>query len=158
MKGMAPKKNHFDPEAVAGFRALWSKKTGNQRILAWTDKQVLTAAELTPDDQITYAALILLGKRASLGRHLAQAEVIFEYRSSEAAGPSPDRSEYREGFLLFHDQLWEQVNKRNDRQSYQDGFFRYEIPTFDEKVIREAILNAVSHRDYRLGGSVFVRQ
>ena len=34
----------------------------------------------------------------------------------------------------------------------------WEIPTFNEAVIREAILNAVSHRDYRLEGSVFIRQ
>lgn len=33
-----------------------------------------------------------------------------------------------------------------------------EIPTFDETAIREGLLNAVAHRDYRLGGSVFVRQ
>lgn len=32
------------------------------------------------------------------------------------------------------------------------------MPTFDERAVREAILNAVSHRDYRHGGSVFVRQ
>src|SRR5450759_4337273 len=32
------------------------------------------------------------------------------------------------------------------------------VATFNEVVIREAILNAVSHRDYRLGGSVFIRQ
>ncbi|MBW2664512.1 MAG: hypothetical protein JRD93_21685 [Deltaproteobacteria bacterium] len=32
------------------------------------------------------------------------------------------------------------------------------IPTFNELVIREAILNAVSHRDYRHAGSVFIKQ
>lgn len=32
------------------------------------------------------------------------------------------------------------------------------MPTFDERAVREALLNAVSHRDYRHGGSVFVRQ
>lgn len=31
-------------------------------------------------------------------------------------------------------------------------------PTFNERVIREALLNAVSHRNYQLYGSVFVRQ
>ena len=36
--------------------------------------------------------------------------------------------------------------------------FIWDIPTFEERSVREAILNAVSHRDYRLGGSVFVRQ
>jgi ATP-dependent DNA helicase RecG len=148
----------LDPGAIANFRTLWSKKAGIPRILSWTDEQTLASAELTLDGQISFAALILLGTHSGLGRHLPQAEVVFEYRSSETAGPSPDRSELREGFLLFNDQLWEQINKRNDRQSYQDGFFRFEIPTFDERVIREAILNAVCHRDYRLGGSVFVRQ
>src|SRR5574340_682665 len=34
---------------------------------------------------MTYAALILLGSRKGLGRHLGQSEVIFEYRSSEGA-------------------------------------------------------------------------
>jgi ATP-dependent DNA helicase RecG len=33
-----------------------------------------------------------------------------------------------------------------------------DVPTFDEVQVREALLNAVTHRDYRLGGSVFVRQ
>ncbi len=32
------------------------------------------------------------------------------------------------------------------------------MPTFNERAIREAMLNAVSHRDYRNAGSVFVRQ
>jgi ATP-dependent DNA helicase RecG len=33
-----------------------------------------------------------------------------------------------------------------------------DIPTFDEVPVREVLLNAVAHRDYRLGGSIFVRQ
>ncbi len=32
------------------------------------------------------------------------------------------------------------------------------VPTFSEIAVREALLNAVSHRDYRHPGSVFVRQ
>ena len=47
---------------------------------------------------------------------------------------------------------------RNDRQHYQEGFFVYDIPTFNERIVREAILNAISHRNYQLGGSVFIRQ
>ncbi|MGH9509973.1 MAG: ATP-binding protein, partial [Terriglobales bacterium] len=101
---------------------------------------------------------VLFGTRQTLGRHLAQAELVFEYRSSEASGPAQDRIEFREGFFLWQDALWSRINLRNDRQSYQDGLFRYEIPTFDEIAVREALLNAVAHRDYRLGGSIFVRQ
>ena len=148
----------LQPEAVSEFRKRWLRKSGNQRLATMPDEQILHDCSLMDGDGITYAALILLGKPTAITRHLAQAEVIFEYRSSEVAGPAADREEFREPFLLFHDRLWTKINLRNDRQSYQDDFFRYDIPTFDETAIREGILNAICHRDYRLGGSVFIRQ
>ena len=144
--------------AIVDFRGRWAKKTNDNRKLAWSIMETLTNAELLVDGKITYAALILFGTRSALGRKLAQAEIIFEYRSSESAGPASERQEFREGFFAFYDALWQKINLRNDRQSYQDGLFRIEIPTFDEVSVREALLNAVTHRDYRLGGSVFVRQ
>ena len=146
------------PQAIALFRERWGKKTHDERKMHWTDEQTLVNAELLVDGHVTYAALILFGTRAALGRSLAQAELVFEYRSSEASGPAADREEYREGFFLWHDAIWNKINLRNDRQSYQDGLFRIELPTFDEVSVREALLNAVAHRDYRVGGSVFVRQ
>jgi ATP-dependent DNA helicase RecG len=146
------------PEAIQEFQVRWAKKARDERRLAWSDEEVLNNAELRVEDQLTYAALILFGTRAALGRHLAQAEVVFEYRPTEASGPAADREEYREGFFLFHDALWNRINLRNDRQSYQEGLFRIDLLTFDEVPVREALLNAVAHRDYRLGGSVFVRQ
>lgn len=145
-------------EAIQEFRARWAKKAKDDRRLTWADEEVLTNAELLVDGQVTYAALILFGTRAALGRHLAQAEVVFEYRPTEASGPAADREDYREGFFLFHDALWNRINLRNDRQSYQEGLFRLDLLTFDEVPVREALLNAMAHRDYRLGGSVFVRQ
>ena len=148
----------LSPTALAAFRLRWARKAGNPRIAQQTDYQTLADAELLVDGELTHAALILFGTHGTLGRHLAQAEIVFEYRSSEASGPAQDRTEFREGFFLIHDRLWEKINLRNDRRSYQDGLFRYDIPTFDEAVVREALLNAFSHRDYRLGGSVFVRQ
>lgn len=146
------------PAAIATFRDRWSRRAGDTRRMSWTDERTLADAELSVDGVPTYAALILFGTRAALGRHLAQAEVVFEYRSSEASGPAADRVEYREGFFLWSDELWAKINSRNNRQSYQDGLFRLELPTFDEVSVREALLNAVAHRDYRMGGSVFVRQ
>ena len=53
-----------------------------------------------------------------------------------------DREEYRAGFFAWQDALWKKINLRNDRQSYQDDFFRMDLPTFDEVPVREAILNA----------------
>ncbi len=148
----------LDAKAIENFRQRWMRHSGNSALSGLSSDQILSDAELVAGVQVTYAALILLGTRAALGRHLAQAEVIFEYRSSDASLPAQQRTEYRQGFFADYEDFWQSVNNRNDRQSYQDGLFRLKIPTFDEQVVREAILNAVSHRDYRLGGSVFVRQ
>ncbi|MFZ4777696.1 MAG: ATP-binding protein [Terrimicrobiaceae bacterium] len=146
------------PDALQSFRQWWARKSDTPRIAQWGDEETLGNAELLVDGRLNIAALVLFGTRAALGRHLPQAETIFEYRSSDASGPAQDREEFREGFFSFHDLIWRRINLRNDRQSYQEGLFRYDIPTFDEIPVREALLNAIAHRDYRLGGSVFVRQ
>jgi len=148
----------LDPAAIGEFRRRWREHAGPPRLAALSDEQLLTDAELVEEGVPTVAALVLLGRREALGRRLAQAEVIFEFRSTETAGPAQQRLEFREGFFLFFDRLWELVDLRNDRQHYQSGLFMREVPTFDEGVVREALLNAVSHRDYRDAGSVFVRQ
>jgi ATP-dependent DNA helicase RecG len=150
--------NDLDPAALAVFRDRWHKKTGNSTILEMSDEQLLEDSELTVDGKITYAGLILLGTRKALGRYLAQAEVILEYRSAEGQIASSQRFEFRQGFLAMHDELWNQINVRNDVTSVRDGLFRRDIPAFNEDAVREAVLNAVCHRDYQLGGSVFVRQ
>lgn len=150
--------NDLAPAAIDRFRAMWSAKADSVRIAQLDTEQLLTDAGLVTECGITYAALILLGKDTSLDRLLACTEVVFEYRSSNASGPAQQRMEFRKGFLLFAEELWNTINLRNEIQHFRDGLFVYDIPTFGESSIREAILNAVSHRDYRLGDSVFIRQ
>jgi ATP-dependent DNA helicase RecG len=100
---------------------------------------------------------VLLGTEFALGRHLGQAEVIWEYRSSESQTGYDRRARYRRGFFLYYRGLMANINTFNDLQHYQDGLFVWDIPTFNEQVVREALLNAVTHRDYRSQASVFVR-
>ena len=148
----------LDSSAIEAFREKWAEKSGNKRLSSLSAEQLLRDCEAITDEGITYAALILFGKREALGKLLPQSEIIFEYRSSNASGPANQREEFRVGFFACFNRLWELVNLRNDIQHYQEGFFIFDIPTFNESVVREAILNAVSHRNYQLAGSVFIRQ
>ena len=148
----------LDHHAIETFRKRWHRRSGNDELLNISSEQLLEDAELLVDGGVTYAALILLGTRKALGVHLAQAEAIFEYRSKETSLPFQQRKEYRKGFFLYYDHLWNTINLRNDEYQYQDGLFMLTVPSFNELVIREAILNAVSHRDYRHAGSVFIKQ
>jgi len=71
----------LDPEAIEDFRRRWIKKSGNQGLSALSREQLLNGIEALGDGRLTYAALILFGTHAVLGRHLARAEVVFEYHS-----------------------------------------------------------------------------
>lgn len=148
----------LDPGAVAVLRRLWDRKSPGQGILDRPLERLLADAELLVEGRLTYAALILLATREALGRHLSQSEIVFEYRSSDAPGPAADRREFRQGFLPVLDPLWERISLRNDLQHFQHRLFVWDVPTFDERAVREAVLNAASHRDYRSSASIFVRQ
>lgn len=148
----------FDPDAVAEFRARWQRKSGSAEIARWPAAELLENAEMTIDGDPTYAGLVLLGTEKALARYLAQAELIFEYRSSDANIAYQQRLEYRRGFFGWYDDIWATINLRNEVQQFREGLFKYDIPTFDEDSVREAVLNAICHRDYRDGGSVWLRQ
>jgi len=148
----------LDPAAIEIFRNKWLDYSGNKRIASLPVEQLLHDADVVNDDGVTYAALILFGKRAPLLKHLSTAEVVYEYRLTEASGPAGVREDFRVGFFNFFDRIWELVNQRNENQHYQKRFQMLPVSTFNERVVREALLNAVSHRDYQLKGSIFVRQ
>ena len=148
----------LDGKAIDAFRNKWAEKSGNARIKNLTAEQLLMDCEAISDIGVTNAALILFGTRAALGKYLSQSEIVFEYRSSDASGPAQQREEFRIGFFACYDHVWDLINLRNDKQHYQEGLFIFDIPTFNERVVREALLNAVSHRNYQMSGSVFVRQ
>lgn len=146
-------------EAIIEFRQQWVRKSGNDALNHTSGEQLLEDAGLTENGRVTYAALVLLGTPQAVRRLLSQAEVIFEYRNSNSVIEYQDRVEYRAGFFLWHNEIWKKINARNETHSYRDGMFRYDIPAFNESVIREALLNAITHREYRGDSrSIFVRQ
>jgi len=126
----------IDTEAVETFRRKWidwiavhpEKKSTLKRIQSLSVSQLLTDVEVIKDEGITYAALILFGTKAALGKYLSQAEVIFEYRPTNRPGPAAAREEFRMGFFLYFDKLWELINLRNDLLHYQNGPYVLPLP------------------------------
>ena len=148
----------LDDVAIEAFRMKWIEKSGNKRLASLNHEQLMRDCGAITDEGLTYASLILFGKHESIIKYLPQSEIVFEYRFSNASGAANQREEFRIGFFACYNRLWELVNLRNDIQHYQEGLFVLDIPTFNENAVREAMLNAISHRNYQLAGSVFIRQ
>lgn len=105
----------LNERCIETFRKQWIQKSGNTRLQSFSTEQLLHDCAAVTDEGVTYAALILFGKREALKKYLPQAEIIFEYRSSEASGPANQREEFQEGFFSCYNQIWELINLRNDK-------------------------------------------
>jgi ATP-dependent DNA helicase RecG len=104
---------------------------------------------LTVEGQVTYGALLLVGKAEIIARELPQAEIRVEYRNSLGKIPFDNRVAYMKPFFLMIDELWHDINLRNGSFPVNEGSYIFNVPYFNEEVIRESINNAVAHRDYR---------
>lgn len=148
----------LSPEAIEVLKQKYAAKQQNPTFLSLPNEQVLSDLHLTSQEKITYAALLLCGKEESLQIFLPQSRIILEYRKSESLIPYNNRIEYLKPFYLMIDQLWHDINLRNDKIDVSEGSYIFNIPSFNEEVIREAINNAVAHRDYRRTSETLILQ
>lgn len=144
--------------AIDILKQKYAAKQKNPAFRSLPNEQVLSDLRLVSGRRITYAALILLGKEESLLHLLPQSRIILEYRKSESLIPYNSRTEYLKPFYLMIDQLWHDINLRNDKIDVSEGSYIFNIPFFNEEVIREAVNNAVAHRDYRQTSETFILQ
>lgn len=148
----------IDETAIDNFRKRWAQKQNRAEYSGYDIGKTLLAIGLINDNGLTYAALVLFGKKESIDRLLPGSEIIFEWRHDAGKTPHDFRKNWREPFFKVYDDIWETINARNIRFPYQDGLFQLEVFAYSEKPVREALLNAVAHRDYTINSqSVFMR-
>ncbi|GAB6013633.1 ATP-binding protein, partial [Viscerimonas tarda] len=138
----------------------YAEKQGNPAFETLPDMQMLSDLELAQNGKFNYAALILLGTRKALRQYLHQAETVIEYRLNHSTIPYTARYEFQEPLITGIDKMWTYINQpaSNPLLHVQQGPYIYDIPSFNEEVIREAILNAYCHRSYHIQSAVFIKQ
>ena len=148
----------LDIEAIRILKQKYAAKQKNPDFLTLPDEQVLSDLSLIRDHKVTNAALILVGKEEVLTQRIPQAAVFLEYRKSESLVPYTNRQEYHQPFYKMIDQLWHDIDLRNDKIDVRENSYIFNIPYFNEDVIREAINNAITHRDYRRNSETVIKQ
>lgn len=147
----------LDEKAIENFKQRRMEKTGNQGLINVPIEKILTDLGLIRNGKITFACLLLLGKKEKIIEFMPQAEIIYEWRSDPNQIHHDSREVWKEPYFLIYDEVWNVINARNIRFPYQEGFIQQEILAFDEKACREAVNNAVAHRDYSISGrAIFI--
>lgn len=148
----------IDDQAINNFKQLWVKKARRNDYLSYSNEKALRSIGLLTEKGLNYASLILFGKKEKIDELVPGSEIIFEWRQDSKKIPYDYRKNWREPFFKIYNDVWETINARNIRFPFQEGLFQREIYAFSEKPIREAVLNAVAHRDYAINNrSVFIK-
>jgi len=142
----------LDTKAIENFKKQRAEKTRNPGLLTTPVEQVLIDAELMRGGKLTFAGLLLLCKAEKITELLPQSEIIYEWRNDPEQIHHDFRTSWRAPYFTIYDDIWNTINARNIRVPYQEGFIQQEVLAFDEKACREAVNNAVAHRDYSISG------
>ena len=150
--------NDLDSEAIQKMKDAYALKQSNPSFQSLSNEQALSDLGLVKNNKVTYAALILVGKPSKIKEHLPQSSIYIEYRNSLTQINFDKREVFTDSYFMAIEKIWGLINDRNGSIPVQQGPYIFDIPFFNKEVIREAINNAVAHRDYRRTSEVVVKQ
>ena len=153
--------NDLSETAISNLRNRIYQKRNNPNVLTVPEKQLLSDLHLmNADGKLTYAALILLGKSEIINQYLPQNNIVIEYRANHAQIRYTARQEFKEPLVIAIDKVWDYINQpaSNPMQHIELMPQILDIPSFNSETVREAILNAMMHRSFQMGGDIFIKQ
>ena len=147
----------FDPLEVERLKRLITAYNGEKNLLDLSDEDLYKALGLVREQNNTLyptiTGILLVGKIEAIKRHVPTHAAVFQVLEGTEVKNNDD-------FVLPLLQTIERLNNnleaRNPEEEIQMGLFRMSIPEFDKRAIREALVNAFSHRDYSKMGRVRV--
>lgn len=144
-------------DAILMARVQYAEKNPKHKetISNWNDTTFLNKAKICINGQITYTAILLLGK--------SESEHFINPSSAKITWILKDRDNIEKDYAHFSCPLFLEVENvftkiRNLKYRYlQSGtLFPDEVDQFEPYIIREAINNCIAHQDYTLGGKINV--
>ncbi|MEO5736365.1 MAG: crosslink repair DNA glycosylase YcaQ family protein [Variovorax sp.] len=149
----------FDPLERERLRQSIQQYGGDRVLLELDDESLDGALGLTARDSSggrapTLTGLLLIGRESALRELVPTHELAFQVLQREAVG----FNEFRR-FPLLKLLDWLETNFRpyNPESEIQVGLFRVPVPKVDFGAFREAVANALVHRDYHRLGAVHIR-
>ncbi|MDO8150076.1 RNA-binding domain-containing protein [Isoptericola sp. b408] len=142
----------LDPDEFKRFRRLCA--TSGDHVDQLSDRDVLKALGLEPlQAPVSLGAVLLFGRRAAVQRWTPNAELLFQ----DLRGTSRTNRRLVGPLLQVAEELARLLDERNTSHEFVIGLHRVDIPLIPSVTRREAVANALVHRDYSALGPTTVQ-
>ena len=147
----------FDPLEVSRLRKLILSYDGDKSLLELNDVDLFKALgfihKVENNVYPTIAGLLMIGKVESIKRFVPTSSASFQVLEGTAIRINED---FVLPVLASIEKLNSFLEVWNQDHEIEMGLFRVSAPDFDKRALREALVNAFSHRDYSKMGRVRV--
>jgi len=148
----------LDPLERQRLRGAIERHNGDRSLLGLDDRELDGALGLVRREGErrvpTVAGMLLIGREEALRDHLPTHEVAFQLLEGTEVRVNDF---YRTPLIRTFERIEEQFTARLVEQEVQVGLFRVGVPQVEPRAFREALVNALTHRDYSRLGAVHVR-
>jgi len=147
----------LDPLEVERFRRNIRERRGrsDESLLELSDLELAKALGVVDANSavrgVRLAALLLFGKEETLRRFVPNCEVAFQGLDGLAVEVNDF---FRWPLLRAMEEIEARIRVRNREQEIMVGLLRVGVPDYPERALREALANALIHRDYQRLGAV----
>lgn len=149
----------LDPLQFERARNTIAARTGDKSLLTLGDAELAKAigALETVGDRLvpTLTGLLLLGREEALRQHIPTHEAAFQVL--DPGGEVRMNDFFRKPLIELADLIEQRFKARSQEREVQVGMVRMPIPDYSFIAFREALLNALFHRDYRRNECVYVQ-
>ncbi len=147
----------FDPIETERLRRLIAAYNGDRSLLELMDEDLFKALGFVREQNSrlvpTITGLLMIGKISAVRQYIPTHSAAFQVMTGTDIRVNDDMVL---PLLSTIDKINTYLEAWNPEQEMEMGLFRIAIPDFNKRAIREAIVNAFSHRDYTKMGRVRV--
>jgi ATP-dependent DNA helicase RecG len=151
-----------DPSSLISAAALEQLREAARRerapedLLRLSDLDLLGALGVLHNGRLTRAGIILAGKEAAMRLHLSG--YVWTHLRMQSDTQYTDRMDGWDALPVALARVTDRIMADNPITTVEHGLFHFEYRTYPEIALREALMNAFCHAEYRIAGPILIKQ